>query len=635
MEPLEIERAIASLDGIKEAAVTTLTRCKFHQYLAAFLTIDSPDAGPKISSFRSTLADMLPPLMIPTHVEIVAELPSLSNGKLDRRALRRGLGNLPLVHTPKIVFSSSLSQTLEKLAPIWGDVLELGPDPLNSGILGPESDFKMMGGNSFALLKLVFRCANVWERPIDIPSFLAKPTLAAMALQIQQANRGKMSSEIFIHADVLLAPLSPSQLRLLDGIKISSPQIRHHNIEFLYEVSEGLEKTSEALRCFLERHDVFRISSLAIDEHEQIVQNFGGTVPAPLIDSSDTFDKFVESAKSCRGKIDLKDGRLHFFHLWSEDTGVTYLYGLLNHLIFDGYSQFLMLSELSALIEDPKHVLPTPLGFGARSITYREQEAYAAFQKEIPYWSSVVGEVTVGNALSDLSGDDCEGVCKTVPTILKKPEMFNMQSEQFRSSVVLAVCIFSVGTHFKKNKLDVRVVGSTRLAIEAIDDSLTVGYISDHYPQRLIVGDTLVDTINNVLNAGSALPRGGAGYGWLRHAFKVPPLLEGAQIEDFPIHFNYLPRSDNFPLFTDCTERLGSPDPYLGDKEYRGIGFFVSECDGSLEIGVYRNTRFISENSVQAVIKGLEKGFNELSRMPQFVDISSSGQTTKNVGSKT
>ena len=608
IELAEIEQAVSSSDWVREASVAALEREDGDRYMAVFIVLNDPyeegSVFDRIAQLKRDLAAILPPMMIPTHFEVVAALPLNPNGKLDRRALRPGLGRVPLAAS-----NEAHSSTLERLAQVWADVLELDPKSLRA-----KSDFHLLGGNSFALLKLVFRCSKIWESPLNIPKFLANPTLAAMAEQMERSEPSK--SNILPHENVVSAPLSPSQLRLLDGIDISDARICHHNIEFLYEVATDLEALGAALRRFLGRHDVFRISAITLDSETQLIQKFGDDVPECStieLEGNVFFDEFVADVKACRDAINPRDGRLYHFRYCSDTTGTTYLYGLVNHLIFDGYSQFLMLSELSSFIPDPERPLAAPLGFGARSLVYREDSARASFATEIPYWASIVGKVPDRGALSDKSDDSESRLWTTFCVLPDKRGVLNRRSEWFRSNVALALCAFAVGQHFKRRDLDVRIVGSNRLALNGVDDSLTVGYVSDHYPQKLVVGETLAVTVSNVLKTRSAVPRGGAGYPWLRHAFNVRELVNGAQIDDFPMHFNFLPRSDEFALFNDCTELLGAPDPFRGDGDYRGIAFFVVEEDERFRVGVYRNSRFVSDEAVDAIVETLVSSFENLS----------------------
>ena len=82
----EIETRVANLAGINQAAVV-LRQDEGLDRLVAFMV---PDRGvePKVAGIRSELRKELPPYMVPDHFESVGELPRLSSGKVDRKALK-------------------------------------------------------------------------------------------------------------------------------------------------------------------------------------------------------------------------------------------------------------------------------------------------------------------------------------------------------------------------------------------------------------------------------------------------------------------------------------------------------------------------------------------------------------------
>ena len=82
----EIEAKIAQLPGVGQAAVI-MRQDEGIDRLVAFLVLE-PGAPLDRATIRADLREQLPPYMIPNHFEIVPELPRLSSGKIDRKALR-------------------------------------------------------------------------------------------------------------------------------------------------------------------------------------------------------------------------------------------------------------------------------------------------------------------------------------------------------------------------------------------------------------------------------------------------------------------------------------------------------------------------------------------------------------------
>ena len=82
----EIETALTRQGGVGTAAVL-LRHDDGIERLVAYLVPDS-DLLPTASSLRSALAETLPPYMVPVHIEMLSEMPRLTSGKIDRKALR-------------------------------------------------------------------------------------------------------------------------------------------------------------------------------------------------------------------------------------------------------------------------------------------------------------------------------------------------------------------------------------------------------------------------------------------------------------------------------------------------------------------------------------------------------------------
>ena len=86
----EIETAISQEPGIEHAAVV-LRKDGGLDRLVAFIA-PRKDAKPDIPALKDALRKRLPPYMVPAAYEIVAEVPRLTSGKIDRKSLR----NVPL-----------------------------------------------------------------------------------------------------------------------------------------------------------------------------------------------------------------------------------------------------------------------------------------------------------------------------------------------------------------------------------------------------------------------------------------------------------------------------------------------------------------------------------------------------------
>ena len=83
----EIETRLAEEHGVAQAAVV-LRQDAGVEKLVAFL-LARTGAGPDAKALRASLARQLPAYMVPTRYELVAALPRLASGKIDRGALKK------------------------------------------------------------------------------------------------------------------------------------------------------------------------------------------------------------------------------------------------------------------------------------------------------------------------------------------------------------------------------------------------------------------------------------------------------------------------------------------------------------------------------------------------------------------
>lgn len=85
--PLEVERALDRLDGIRESAVFGRPDPEWGERVCVRLIVDDP-ASFDVDGLRATLRSLLAPHQRPRDIELVDELPRTPSGKLLRRALR-------------------------------------------------------------------------------------------------------------------------------------------------------------------------------------------------------------------------------------------------------------------------------------------------------------------------------------------------------------------------------------------------------------------------------------------------------------------------------------------------------------------------------------------------------------------
>lgn len=139
----EIEYRLSKYEDILECAVGIKKRTN-QQYLIAYIA-KKQHASLDLNSLQNYLLEYLPSYMIPNRIVLLAELPYLTSGKIDRK-------KLALLEDEESINSSSTqpeSKIEQVLCAIWQDVLEL-PN------LGVNDNFFLIGGNSINSIRIVY-----------------------------------------------------------------------------------------------------------------------------------------------------------------------------------------------------------------------------------------------------------------------------------------------------------------------------------------------------------------------------------------------------------------------------------------------------------------------------------------------
>jgi len=167
----EIEARISSIPGVVRAAVV-LRREEGLDLLAAFIV---PEAGAALDAgtLRAELRKALPPYMVPGHFEIVAALPQLSSGKIDRKGLQRLELTIRRERGEEDVPRNEVEENLLDAArQIFHG---------QTGLLDADF-FTELGGHSLLAARFI---AIVRETPglssVTLPDLYAKRTLRALA----------------------------------------------------------------------------------------------------------------------------------------------------------------------------------------------------------------------------------------------------------------------------------------------------------------------------------------------------------------------------------------------------------------------------------------------------------------------
>jgi hypothetical protein len=168
IEPGEIEAALCSHEGVREARVVVREDEPGEQRLVAYV-VGEADAD----ALRGHLRRSLPEYMVPAAFVALDRVPLTPNGKLDVRAL-------PAPEYAAVDrWVAPRTPVEEALAEIWAGVLGVRR-------VGVHDDFFELGGHSLLIVRLLAEIKGAFTLDLSIRTVFAMPTLEAMALEIER-----------------------------------------------------------------------------------------------------------------------------------------------------------------------------------------------------------------------------------------------------------------------------------------------------------------------------------------------------------------------------------------------------------------------------------------------------------------
>ena len=179
----EVETALEQHNEIRNVVVMGKNDQIGNTRLVAYVVPRNRPA-PNFATLKTFLRDKLPEYMVPTEFVFLDELPLMSTGKINRRALpeplHRGSNRLIPVVAPRTLIE-------KRLAEIWAEVLSV-PE------LSVQDNFFDLGGHSLVASQLISRVIQKFHLELPIKALFDAPTVAEMALIITQ-NQAKLATD--------------------------------------------------------------------------------------------------------------------------------------------------------------------------------------------------------------------------------------------------------------------------------------------------------------------------------------------------------------------------------------------------------------------------------------------------------
>ncbi|MBI0329352.1 non-ribosomal peptide synthetase [Burkholderia plantarii] len=430
VEPAEVERALAGIDGVRGAAVLAY-EAPGGTRLAAFVV-----GGPRGAALLDAAARVLPDYMVPADAIALDALPLNANGKLDRAALRvqrEAHVALAVNADPALVNTAASSpdapqdDTERTIAAIWADVIEI-----DVGRIGRSTNFFEVGGDSLLGLKVVARArkAGITITPKQL---FQRLTLAELAGKATAANAAKAAGCVANNASAsavgaadparpATAPAGSAERsaipRLPAAARLRGPaSYAQQRLWFLwqlapasraYHVSGGLWLTGEvdaaalhdAFAAIVARHDVLRTRFVA-NEAGEVDAWIDEQVSIDWRDETVAGGRLEAAARALADEpFDLGTGPLLRAALYREAAaggGRRLLAVSMHHIVSDGWSVQVLLEELVAfyrarVLGEAPPLADLPIQYADYAAWQRDWLDAGERERQLAYWKTALGD---------------------------------------------------------------------------------------------------------------------------------------------------------------------------------------------------------------------------------------------------
>lgn len=336
IEPGEIERALAGLDGVSQCVVRLVGAGGGEGRLTAFVVAD----GFSPEDWRRELAATLPAYMVPARFLAIDAVPLTVTGKADGPALDQ-LARREAAPEPE-----GGGEAQRAVAALFAELL-------GAERVGPDDDFFALGGHSILLMRLAARLEQRFGARPEVPAMLAAPTPAGIAALLPEGAGGGFPPPAH-QDDGGEGPVSAEQRRLWVLHRLA-PEQPGYPVVLAARLRGALDLAAleAALGDLARRHDVLACvyrqggdgnlsqrvlpgwrPALTRHDHSSAADPLAQALAAMSVQAERPFDLAAEPPLRCA------------LHRLADDDWALCLHG--HHIALDGWSLGILARDLSA-----------------------------------------------------------------------------------------------------------------------------------------------------------------------------------------------------------------------------------------------------------------------------------------------
>ncbi|HLM54814.1 MAG TPA: amino acid adenylation domain-containing protein [Pyrinomonadaceae bacterium] len=417
IEPGEIEAALATHPEIREAAVVALQEGTGDKRLVAY-TSPAGETAPEADALRRYLKGRLPEYMVPSAFVALDRLPLTPSGKVDRQRLPAPGGARPQLEQTYVAPRTALEQMLCEM---WRDLLRVEE-------VGVHDNFFDLGGDSIHAAIFTNTLQKSLGSLVSVVALFDAPDIASLCAYLgehypdavarvgagQEAPRELSPIRAASRGGARAFPLSFAQQRLwfIDRLALDSP---FYNIPEALRLSgrldvDALERSFDEV---VRRHEALRTSFTTDGGRPVQIVNEPAPLGLEVTDLSGLPEAMREreavrlAVEEAHRTFDLTRAPLMRARLLRLGAREHVLLITTHHIVSDGWSVGVFLSDLSALYAahlrgEPSPLEELPVQYADFAVWQREWLQGEVLEGQLRYWRRQLGgELPILNLPTD------------------------------------------------------------------------------------------------------------------------------------------------------------------------------------------------------------------------------------------
>ncbi|KAK1912701.1 hypothetical protein P3342_004637 [Pyrenophora teres f. teres] len=510
---IEHQARLSAAVGVKGLAVELIRSKDMGDILTCFIDFESSEGQEETDgaalvqvaaqTIRERLEQFLPQYMVPALFVPLAQLPTTSSQKVDRKRLREMGASFTAQQLAEMRTSSQgpkrqpSTETERTMQQLWARVLGIEPDSI-----GLDDSFFRLGGDSIAAMKLVGEARRAGLQ-LGVADVFRHPKLAAITSSVTRED-GSPSTATTIqhvnHSGPVQQSFAQGRLWFLEELY---PGLNWYLMPFAVRIRGPLQLAAlnSALLAIESRHETLR-TTFASDGgvSVQVVQLFHAKqlnmIDLPLGDDNSRLVALQQDQITPFNLRAEPGWRVSVYRL-SEDDHVLSI--VMHHIVSDGWSVNVLMRELSTFYsaslrgQDPlSQIQPLPIQYRDFSVWQRQQAQIDEQEKQLSYWLTQLQTSRPAELLCDKPRPaTLSGKADTRTVDISGPVYARLQQFCKAHGVTLFVALLAVfrATHFRLTGQDDATIGTVNANRDRWELKDMIGFFVNMQCLRITVAD--------------------------------------------------------------------------------------------------------------------------------------------------